>query len=112
MPTTSKAQHNLMEGVAHSKSFAEHVGIPMSVGKEFAAADEEVHLEHEIHRDSRDYHERQMKHHFEKMEDHHAKMIASHPDEGDAMSEHKIHHLKQEKHHQEMCIYHKNERDE
>ena len=39
MPSKSKAQHNLMEAVAHSKSFAKKVGIKQSVGKEFAAAD-------------------------------------------------------------------------
>jgi len=84
----------------------------MSVGKEFAAADEEVHLQHEIHKDSRDYHGRQMAHHHEMMEDHHAKMMSSHPDEGDAMHEHKMHHLKQERYHEEMAMYHKNERSE
>ena len=39
MPSKSKAQHNLMEGVAHSKAFAKKVGIPQSVGKDYAAAD-------------------------------------------------------------------------
>jgi hypothetical protein len=39
MPSKSKRQHNLMEAVAHSPSFADKVGIPQSVGKEFAAAD-------------------------------------------------------------------------
>ena len=39
MPSKSPAQHRLMEGVAHSKAFAKKVGIPQSVGKEFAAAD-------------------------------------------------------------------------
>lgn len=39
MPSKSKAQHNLMEGVAHSPSFAKKVGIPQKVGKEFARAD-------------------------------------------------------------------------
>ena len=39
MPSVSKKQHNLMEAVAHSKSFAKKVGIKQSVGKDFAAAD-------------------------------------------------------------------------
>jgi hypothetical protein len=39
MPSVSKKQHNLMEGVAHNPSFAKKVGIPQSVGKEFASAD-------------------------------------------------------------------------
>ena len=40
MPSKSKAQHNLMMAVAHSPAFAKKVGIPTSVGKEFAKADE------------------------------------------------------------------------
>ena len=39
MPSKSKAQHNLMEAVAHSPSFAKKAGIPTKVGKDFAAAD-------------------------------------------------------------------------
>ena len=39
MPSVSKKQHNLMEAVAHSPSFAKKVGIKHSVGKDFAAAD-------------------------------------------------------------------------
>lgn len=39
MPSTSKKQHNLMEAVAHSASFAKKVGIKQSVGKDFAVAD-------------------------------------------------------------------------
>ena len=39
MPSVSKKQHNLMEGVAHNPAFAKKVGIPQSVGKEFAKAD-------------------------------------------------------------------------
>jgi hypothetical protein len=39
MPSKSKAQHNLMEAVAHSEKFVKKVGIPQSVGKDFAAAD-------------------------------------------------------------------------
>ena len=40
MPSKSKAQHNLMEAVAHSLKFAKKVGISQKVGKEFAKADE------------------------------------------------------------------------
>jgi len=39
VPSVSKKQHNLMEGVAHNPSFAKKVGIPQSVGKEFVSAD-------------------------------------------------------------------------
>ena len=39
MPSTSKKQHNFMEAVAHSPKFAKKVGVPRSVGKDFAAAD-------------------------------------------------------------------------
>ena len=39
MPSVSKKQHNLMAAVAHSPEFAKKVGIPVSVGKEFTAAD-------------------------------------------------------------------------
>ena len=39
MPSKSKAQATLMMAVAHSPSFAKKVGVPVSVGKEFAAAD-------------------------------------------------------------------------
>jgi hypothetical protein len=39
MPTTSKKQHNFMEAVAHSPSFAKKVGVPQSVGKDFSTAD-------------------------------------------------------------------------
>ena len=39
MPSKSAKQHNLMEAVAHSPKFAKKVGIPQSVGKDFAAAD-------------------------------------------------------------------------
>lgn len=39
MPSKSKKQHNFMEDVAHSEKFAKKVGVPMSVGKEFVAAD-------------------------------------------------------------------------
>jgi len=39
MPSTSKKQHNFMEAIAHSPSFAKKVGIPQSVGKDFSTAD-------------------------------------------------------------------------
>jgi hypothetical protein len=39
MPSKSKVQHNLMEGVAHNAAFAKRVGIPQSVGRDFAEAD-------------------------------------------------------------------------
>ena len=39
MPSKSKAQHNLMEGVAHNAAFAKKVGIPQSVGRDFVEAD-------------------------------------------------------------------------
>ena len=39
MPSVSKKQHNFMEAIAHSPSFAKKVGIKQSVGKEFASAD-------------------------------------------------------------------------
>ena len=39
MPSHSKKQHNFMEAIAHSPSFAKKVGVPQSVGKDYAAAD-------------------------------------------------------------------------
>jgi hypothetical protein len=39
MPSTSKAQHNFMEAIAHSAAFAKKVGVKQKVGKDFAAAD-------------------------------------------------------------------------
>mgnify|MGYP006287739159 CR=1 FL=1 len=39
MPSTSKAQHNLMAMVAHDPAAAKRLGIPQKVGKEFTAAD-------------------------------------------------------------------------
>ena len=38
MPSKSKAQHNLMEAAAHTKSG--YGGVPQKVGKEFVKADE------------------------------------------------------------------------
>ena len=39
MPSTSKKQHNFMEAIAHSPSFAKKAGVPQSVGKDFSTAD-------------------------------------------------------------------------
>jgi hypothetical protein len=39
MPSKSKKQHNFMEAIAHNKAFAKKVGVPQSVGKDFAEAD-------------------------------------------------------------------------
>ena len=39
MPSSSKKQHNFMEAIAHSSSFAKKVGVPQSVGKDFSTAD-------------------------------------------------------------------------
>jgi hypothetical protein len=39
VPSTSKKQHNFMEAIAHSPSFAKKVGVSQSVGKDFSAAD-------------------------------------------------------------------------
>jgi hypothetical protein len=38
-PSKSQAQHNMMEMVAHDPKAAKRVGIPQSVGKDFATAD-------------------------------------------------------------------------
>jgi hypothetical protein len=39
MPSKSAAQHRLMEAVSHNPKFAKKVGIPQSVGDDYAAAD-------------------------------------------------------------------------
>jgi hypothetical protein len=39
MPSVSKRQAKLMRAVAHDPEFADKVGIPQSVGKEFYQAD-------------------------------------------------------------------------
>lgn len=46
MPSTSKAQHDLMEAVAHDPKFAKKAGIPVKVGKEYAKADKAKRLGH------------------------------------------------------------------
>lgn len=40
MPSKSPEQRKLMRAVAHSEAFAEKVGIPQKVGREFERADE------------------------------------------------------------------------
>ena len=42
MPSVSKAQHRLMQAVAHSPEFAKKVGIPQKVGKDFTKADKKM----------------------------------------------------------------------
>jgi hypothetical protein len=39
MPSVSPKQAALMRAVAHNPAFAKKVGVPVSVGKEFTAAD-------------------------------------------------------------------------
>jgi hypothetical protein len=39
MPSESGKQHRFMEMVAHNPAAAKRVGVPQSVGKEYAAAD-------------------------------------------------------------------------
>ena len=39
MPSHSAKQHKFMEAIAHSPSFAKKVGVPQSVGQDFASAD-------------------------------------------------------------------------
>ena len=39
MPSVSKKQHNFMEMIANSPKMAKKVGVPQSVGMDFAAAD-------------------------------------------------------------------------
>ena len=43
MPSTSPKQARLMAAVAHNPAFAQKVGIPQTVGKEFNAADQAKH---------------------------------------------------------------------
>jgi hypothetical protein len=40
MPSKSKAQANMMRAAAHNPAFAKKVGVPQSVAKEFADADD------------------------------------------------------------------------
>lgn len=39
MPSKSAKQHRFMEAAAHNPKFAKKAGIPVSVAKEFVAAD-------------------------------------------------------------------------
>lgn len=39
MTSHSRKQANFMRAIEHSKKFAKKVGVPQSVGREFAAAD-------------------------------------------------------------------------
>jgi hypothetical protein len=39
MPSKSKAQEKLMNAAAHNKEFADKVGVPQKVAKEFNEAD-------------------------------------------------------------------------
>jgi hypothetical protein len=39
MPSVSKKQHNFMAAIANNPKFAKKVGVPKSVGEEFAKAD-------------------------------------------------------------------------
>lgn len=40
MPSSSAKQARFMQAVEHDKKFADKVGVPQSVGREFAEADE------------------------------------------------------------------------
>lgn len=40
MPSESRRQHRTMEAAAHDKEFAEKLGIPQSVAREYVDADE------------------------------------------------------------------------
>ena len=42
MPSTSPKQHRFMEAIAHSPEFAKKAGVPQSVGKDFAKADDKA----------------------------------------------------------------------
>lgn len=42
MPSVSWKQHKFMEAVKHSPEFARKAGVPQSVGREFANADDKA----------------------------------------------------------------------
>jgi len=42
MPSSSDKQHNFMEAIAHSPEFSKKAGVPQSVGKDFAKADDKA----------------------------------------------------------------------
>lgn len=46
MPSKSKKQHDFMQAVAHSLSFAKKAGVPQSVGKEYVEADKRKSRKH------------------------------------------------------------------
>jgi len=42
VPSKSPAQHKFFEAIAHSPEFAKKAGVPQSVGKDFAKADDKA----------------------------------------------------------------------
>lgn len=42
MPSVSPKQHRFFEAIAHSPGFAKQAGVPQSVGKDFAKADDKA----------------------------------------------------------------------
>ena len=49
MPSTSDKQHRFMEAIAHNAAFAKKSGVPQSVGKDFAQADNAAGITKETH---------------------------------------------------------------
>lgn len=54
MPSKSKEQHDLMKIAANNAKFAEKVGIPQEVAKEYLEKDKEAGLYQEEESDERD----------------------------------------------------------
>ena len=50
MPSVSGRQHRFMEMVAHNPAAAKRVGVPQSVGRDFAEADKGKHFPGKSHR--------------------------------------------------------------
>jgi soluble P-type ATPase len=48
MPSTSPKQAAFMRAIAHNQEFAQKVGVPQSVGKEFSDADKRKALVNEL----------------------------------------------------------------
>lgn len=48
VPSVSDKQEAFMQAVAHNKKFADKVGVPQDVGKEFAVADKEKAMQKNI----------------------------------------------------------------
>lgn len=48
MPSTSAKQERFMAAVAHNPQFAQKVGVPQSVGREFNEADQRMHGRREV----------------------------------------------------------------